>query len=382
MSGRYSIVSGDPRTDRLEVLAIAARNRSVSRERLELRYGKYYESNPHGPPSIFFARDNESEALVGMTALFPTALRVAGRLLPAAIGGDFAIDAEHRGFGPAVALQRATTAVLAERNLRCAYGSPNRSSEPIVGRAGYADVGRLTRFVKLLSARPLVDRYVRRPRLATLASAVARPVVSVLSRERLYRRSARFSVDQPDVFDDRFASLWRIARDHQGATSERSADILNWRYEKTGVGDARSDYSVFALLEGRDVAGYVVYRLDRDLRLVYDVVTLPDQAVIDALLSEFILDARDNRAAAIDLGYVGPAQSADGATARLRLSGARGGERPAGLRGRRGAVRRGSAQGRQLVLPQWRHRLLKDLHVRVAREEVPVPGLDQVPVQP
>ena len=318
MSGRYSIVSGDPRTDRLEVLAIAARNRSVSRERLELRYGKYYESNPHGPPSIFFARDNESEALVGMTALFPTALRVAGRLLPAAIGGDFAIDAEHRGFGPAVALQRATTAVLAEHNLRCAYGSPNRSSEPIVGRAGYADVGRLTRFVKLLSARPLVDRYVRRPRLATLASALARPVVSVLSRERLHRRSARFSVDQPDVFDDRFASLWRIARDHQGATSERSADILNWRYEKTGVGDARSDYSVFALLEGRDVAGYVVYRLDRDLRLVYDVVTLPDQAVIDALLSEFILDARDNRAAAIDLGYVGPGNLLTG---RLRAFG-------------------------------------------------------------
>ena len=382
MSARYSIVSGDPEADRLEVLAIAARNRGGPPERFERRFGKYYENNPLGPPSIFFARDNESEELVGMTALFPTTLRVAGQLLPAAIGGDFAVDAEHRGFGPAVALQRATTSVLAERNLRCAYGSPNSSSEPIVGRAGYADVGRLTRFVKLLTARPFVDRYIRRPRLARLASAAAGPVVSVLSRERLHRRSARFSVDQPDVFDDRFVSLWEIARDHQGATSERSADLLNWRYEKTGPGDAGRDYSVFALLEGRDVAGYVVYRLDATLRLVYDIVHLPDRSVIDALLSEFILDARHSRAAANRPGVRRTRQSAEPATARLRLSAERGEERPAGVRGRRGAVRRGSAQGRQLVLPDRGHRLLKDLHVRVAREEVPVPGLDQLPVQP
>jgi hypothetical protein len=306
VSDRYSIVSGDPKADRLEVLAIAARNRVGPPERFERRFAKYYENNPLGPPSIFFARDNQSGQLVGMTALFPTTLRVAGQLVPAAIGGDFAVDAGHRGFGPALALQRATTSVLSVRDFKCAYGSPNRFSEPIVGRAGYTDVGRLTRFVKLLTARPLVDRYTRRPRLARLASAAAGPVVSVVSRERLYRGSARFSVDQPGVFDDRFVNLWQIARDHQGATSERSAELLNWRYEKTGPAAASGAYSVFALLEGRDVAGYIVYRLDDDSRLVYDIVHLPDRSVIDALLSEFILDARHSRAAMIDLGYVGP----------------------------------------------------------------------------
>src|SRR3954469_3765995 len=261
VSAQYSIVSGDPEADRLELLAIAARNRGGPPERFERRFKKYYENNPLGPPSVFFARDNESEKLVGMTAVFPTTLRVAGQLLPAAIGGDFAVDAEHRGFGPAVALQRATIGVLSERNLRCAYGSPNRFSEPIVGRAGYADVGRFTRFVKLLTARPLVDRSPRRPRLARLASGAAGPVVSVISRERLYRRPERFSVDRPDRFDERFVRLWEHAREHQGATSERSAELLNWRYEKTGPA-AGGDYSIFALREGTDVAGYVVHRRD------------------------------------------------------------------------------------------------------------------------
>jgi hypothetical protein len=43
-----------------------------------------------------------------------------------------------------------------------------------------------------------------------------------------------------------------------------------------------------------------------DSRLVYDVVCRPDRPVVDALLSEFILDARAKKAGAIDFGYAGP----------------------------------------------------------------------------
>ena len=318
MSGRYSIVPGDPHADRQEVLDLAARNRPGPRSRLEAKYAKYYENNPQGPPSIFLARDNESGGLVGMTALFPTTLWIAGERVPAAINGDFAVDEGHRGFGPALAVERATVAALSERGLTCAYGSPNENSELIVARAGFADAGRLTRFVKLLGARPLVDRYVRRPRLASLASAVASPFVSILSRERLHRRSSRFSVEQPELFDDRFTSLWELARTQLGATSERNADLLNWRYEKTGPGRATGGYSIFALLEGDEVAGYVVYRVDDGSRLVYDLLCRPDKAAVNSLLSEFIRDARRTKASAIDLGYLGPPNLLTG---RLRAFG-------------------------------------------------------------
>jgi Acetyltransferase (GNAT) domain len=318
VGGRYSIVPGDPRANGLDVLALAIRNRAGPRRRLELKYSKYYESNPLGSPTIFFALDNESESFVGMAALFPTSLRVSGELVPAAISADFAVDVAHRGFGPAVALQRATLSALSERNLKCAYGSPNTSSEPIVNRAGFADVGRMTRFVKILTARPLVDRYIRRPALASLASNAATPLISVVSRERLYRRTPRFSVDEPDVFDDRFVTAWQVARGQQAITSERSADVLNWRYEKTGPIEARRNYSIFALVDDKHVAGYIVYMLSDGVRLVYDIVCLPMQAVIDTLLSEFILDARDKKATAINLSYLGPSNLL---TRRLRAFG-------------------------------------------------------------
>ena len=318
MSVRYSIVPGDPHADRLEVLDLATRNRPGPRSRLEAKFVKYYENNPLGTPSLFLARDNESGSLVGMAALFPTTLWIAGDRVPAGIGGDFAVDEGHRGFGPALALQRATIPAVSERGLRCAYGSPNSSSELIVARAGYVDLGRLTRFVKLLSARPLVDRYVSRPRLASLASGVASPIVSILSRERLHRRSRRFSVEEPELFDDRFTSLWELARRQLGVTSERNAELLNWRYEKTGPGAAPGNYPIFALVEGNEVAGYLVYRMGEGSRLVYDLVCRPERPVVDALLSEFILDARQKRASAINLGYVGPPNLLTG---RLRAFG-------------------------------------------------------------
>jgi hypothetical protein len=318
VSGRYSIVPGDPQADRQELLDLATRNRPGPRSRLEAKYAKYYENSPLGAPSLFLARDNESGDLVGMSALFPTVLWVAGERVPAGIGGDFAVDEGHRGFGPALALQRATIPPLAERGLRCAYGSPNSNSELVVGRAGYADVGRLTRFIKLLSARPLVDRYVSRPRLAALAAGVARPFVSTLSRERFQRRPGRFSVEQPERFDDRFASLWELARRQLGVTSERNAELLNWRYEKTGPGGGSGSYTIFALVEADEVAGYLVYRMADDSRLVYDIVCRPERPVVDALLSEFIRDARRNKASAIDLGYLGPPNLLTG---RLRAFG-------------------------------------------------------------
>jgi len=48
----------------------------------EARYSKYFEDSPLGPPHFFLARDAESDSFVGMSAIFPTQLRVFGELVP------------------------------------------------------------------------------------------------------------------------------------------------------------------------------------------------------------------------------------------------------------------------------------------------------------
>jgi GNAT superfamily N-acetyltransferase len=307
LASRYSIIPGDPRAHKRVVLALADRNLLMPLQGREARYAKYYEQNPLGPPSFFLARDAESQAFVGMAAAFPTRLRVSGELVPGAISGDFAVDDGHRGFGPSVALQRAVVSALGDTGLRCAYGYPNEDSEPIVKRVGYADLGRLSRFVKVLRSRVVVDSYLRSPGLARVAAAVSRvaldPVLSVVSRERLHRRGHGFRVERPGAFDDRFLDVWESTWRQHTITTERSAELLNWKYEQ---GQGGGIYTIFALLRSDDrVAAYAVYRVRNGIRHLVDIAFPPSRTVVDALLSELILDSRKHGVPAITLLHLG-----------------------------------------------------------------------------
>lgn len=321
MASRYSIIPGDPRAHKQEVLALGDRNLLVPLQGREARYAKYYEQNPLGPPSFFLARDEESQAMVGMAAAFPSRLRVFGEVVPGAISGDFAVDDGHRGLGPSVALQRAIVSALDENGLRCAYGYPNEYAEPIIERVGYVDLGRLSRFVKMLTSRVVVDTYVRSPGLARVASAVSKvgldPLLSIVSRERLHRQR-EFRVEKPDEFDDRFAEVWESTWRQHPITSERTPELLNWKYEK-GRRREGGVYTIFSLVgSDRRVAAYVVYRARNGIRHLVDIAFLPSRAVVDALLSEVILDARRHRVPAVTLLHLG---SENLLTRRLRAFG-------------------------------------------------------------
>jgi hypothetical protein len=241
-----------------------------------------------------------------MAAIFPTQLRVFGEPVPAAVAGDFAVDDGHRGLGPAIPLQRAAVGALAERS--CAYGYPNEHSEPITRRVGYTDLGKLSRFVKVLRSRVVIEQYVQSRALAGLATGVSRvtvdPVLSVVSRERLRGRRHAFRVERPAAFDDRFSELWETLWRQGTITSERNSELLNWKYET-----AREDgiYRIFALVgPDEQVAGYVVHRERNGIRHVVDIVFQPSQEVLDVLLAELIRDARSEGALAISVIHLGP----------------------------------------------------------------------------
>lgn len=289
------------------VLGLADRNLLTPLQGREGRYAKYYERNPLGPPHFFLARDAESDAFVGMAAIFPTQLRVFGELVPAAIGGDFAVDDGHRGFGPSLPLQRAAVGALTENGLSCAFGYPNEYSEPITKRIGYEDVGRLTRFVKVLRTRVVVERYVRSRGLARVATGLSRvtadPVLSLASGERRHGRRHPFRVERPAAFDDRFVELWEATWRQRIITSERNPELLNWKYETAVDGGI---YTLFALV-GPDerVVAYVVYRVRNGIRHLVDIVFQPSREVVDALFAELVRDARRDGAAAITLLHLG-----------------------------------------------------------------------------
>jgi Acetyltransferase (GNAT) domain len=268
----------------------------------EARYAKYFEDSPLGPPHFWLAHDSQSDSFVGMSAIFPTQLRVFGELVPAAVAGEFAVDDGHRGLGPAVPLQRAAVNALGEYGLACAFGYPNEHSEPITRRVGYKDLGRLTRYVKVLRSQILVEQYDRGRVAAGVGRVALDPLLSVFSRERLQRRRG-FRVERPSAFDDRFSGIWETTWRQGTITSERNPELLNWKYE---MGQEGGIYRAFALVGPDDqVAGYAVYRERNGIRHIIDIVFQPSQDVLDALLAELIRDARRQGAIAISLIHLG-----------------------------------------------------------------------------
>ncbi|HZO37498.1 MAG TPA: GNAT family N-acetyltransferase [Solirubrobacteraceae bacterium] len=274
----------------------------------EDRFAKYYDRNPHGQAALWLACESESGRVVGMAGLLTGHLQIDGQPVPVAVGADFAIEPEHRGLGPALTLQRSQLADLGERGLLFAYGCPNADSEPIVKRVGYRSVGELTRFVKVLRSRHFVDRLVPDRRLArSLGRALAlivHPLLQLRLRERRARRGQRLSVLMPPAFDERFARVWASLAQQHRITGDRTVELLNWRYDFDR--DGASEYSIFAVADGTQVSGYLVYRTSNEIRHVFDLACLDSRPVIDTLLTEFLADARAERVVGISFRCLGP----------------------------------------------------------------------------
>lgn len=307
MSARYRIVPGDPYAQKDEVLALTLRNFDVPPEVTRGRYSKYYEQCPLGPAVFFFAEEVETGERVGMSALFPIELSVEGRAVRGAIGGDFVVDRPHRALAPALALQRALIEALPENGLHFVYGAPNQFSDPVLARIGYAEVGELTRFVKVLKARALAEKAAGRPAVGRLVSALGPvlvdPVLWVASRERLYRRRAGVSVEHPETFDGRFAEVFEAMTAQHPITGHRTPELLNWRFEKDRPEERLGGHSVLAVTDrgGDRVLAYAVYKTIDRVRYVEEVGYFPSTSSVDMLLSELVLDSRRERDEAINL---------------------------------------------------------------------------------
>ena len=270
----------------------------------EARYAKYFEDSPLGPPHFFLARDAQSDSFVGMSAIFPTQLRVFGELVPAAVAGEFAVDDGHRGLGPAVPLQRAAVNALGEHGLACAFGYPNEHSEPIT-QARRLRRPRPAHALREGPAKPHPRRAVRpRPGRGGRGAGRARPAaVGVLARAAPpapARVSGRAAGGVRRPFLGGLGDHLAPGHDHERAQPRApQLEVRDGRERGASTGPSR-----WSARTSRSPA-YAVYRERNGIRHVIDIVFEPSQDVLDALLAELIRDARKQGAIAISLIHLG-----------------------------------------------------------------------------
>ena len=301
-ASRYSVEIGDPGCDRDEVLAVAARNLPNFGA---ARYRKYYERNPFGAPLFWLARETSTGAPVGMIALYPSELRIGEATVRGGIAADFAVDAKHRGFGPALALASTLRSASGAAGLRYVYGTPNPASRNVYLRVGLEPVGPFVRCVRLLRTGAAVREYVRQPALATAATAVLDVAASVLARERLQRLPRGLRVLAPTLFDDSFEPALATVAGRALVTGSHRVDVLNWRFETDATGSERR-YSIFALADrGGTVAAYHVYSERERIRHVVDIGWADRSGALAGLIAAFVRDSRRAGAHAVSMRYLG-----------------------------------------------------------------------------
>jgi hypothetical protein len=219
---------------------------------VERKFEWLYREAPDRPASAFLlaAQDGVEESWVGTAGVGVRRVRAGGRELRAGLLADLAVDKDHRTVAPALALVRAVKAwVFGDGGFDLAYGFPNRLAEGVFKRVGYAPLGTIGRWARVLrhaayaprikqarlermpaALKRVVDRAVDVPVIAAVAGGAVDAVQLARAAPSAMQAARRIELDWVDVADERIDAVWDAAKDEYEVAAVRTARFLTWRF--------------------------------------------------------------------------------------------------------------------------------------------------------
>lgn len=290
------IIKADITKDKKEITDLWEKN---FQDVPEKRYEWIYENNPAGAPSCWIAKKDGE--VVGSTALFPRRLFIKGQAVTGGIAGDFSVNKEVRGFGPALSLQRETLSNYLKDGFDILYGLPNKRSEGVLKRSGYSVIGDI-----MSLTRPLRSQYFLKKNLPlSIAGIASKPLdlaMKIFARENFNVGYKEHSTEVLTSFDSRFDRLWKKSLPNFTIIGERSSSYLNWRFAQS----PHNKYSVFIikLAKADDILGYVIFSTT-DKRVNIADILYQDGETVDILLSKFLLLLRRKGIDSVSISLAG-----------------------------------------------------------------------------
>jgi hypothetical protein len=224
----------------------------------------YYRRNPEGAPRLLFLREEGSGRAVGVAAMGWRRMRLGAESLVAGVIMDFVVEPAHRGFFPALRLQKELLRRGREQH-SVVFGMPNALSEAVVRRAGYRRVGRTLRLVRVLRSRAYLSRVLPEWLAALVGTAIDRALLATASLRA--PRNADYCWEWRDGAGADFDALWERAAPSGALIGVRDGAYLTWRF----VENPFTHYRFFVLLAKADrrlVAYAVCHVLAQDLHVV------------------------------------------------------------------------------------------------------------------
>jgi len=297
----YRVRVGSFEEDASDVLAIWDSGFQVLHgEAGERKLTWMYQDNPAGEGHLLVLEaDGEP---VGVHCLGLRTFSLSSGTVVGGIMADFVVDEAHRTLGPALQLLREGIS-FGGQELAFLYGFPNESAEAVFRRAGYRKVGHIRRYGRPLKTLPFLSQRIPQF-LAVLTAPVGDLVLSLLDRLASRSQGRSLSWEELHGFDERFDALWARGAGQGAITSERSSRVLEWRF---GPGSGLDGRRILAATRGPggELVGYLVWRREDRLAVVFDVFSAGDAGVLSALLKEFRWRARKDGCTSVTLELAG-----------------------------------------------------------------------------
>lgn len=233
------------------------------------RFERHPLRGPDGPDLWIARRDGQ---VVGQQCALPMLLRVGPRERRAAWAIDLMVAPPWRlrGVGPAL-----YGAVRDSETILCGLGV-SEDARPALRRAGWLDLGRVPRWLRLLRplepGQRLLGTWMAGGRLAGL-SRFAAPLLEGLDAVLwATARAAGTRFEAIAAFDRRVDALWPLAARHYPVIARRDFAHLAWRYDDSPQAAA---YRRFVLLRGGTLLGWAVLRHEREVAVLVDHLCEP-----------------------------------------------------------------------------------------------------------
>ncbi|MGH8068323.1 MAG: GNAT family N-acetyltransferase [Candidatus Entotheonellia bacterium] len=287
------IREADPIADRERIRSVLARNLPSAAP--ADRYEWLYLSNPCGRSLVWLAEEVDTGKPVGTSAAHRRRVRVNGRVVTALILGDSAIDPAYRFLGPALQLHRATLAPVNEGRYAFSCDHPGPTMLAVYRRLGYAELGKMQRWVRLLQAIPVLKRRYG-DRIGTkILGAMSDFAIRIKDTAARLPRGLSVTFHQGqygaefDALAERLAGLRPIM-------GVRSANYLSWRYGRNPIWR----HDTLCAWRGEQLVGYLIVRtVEPETLSVVELLAVDDPEVWTGLAVELVALARSRGAVAL-----------------------------------------------------------------------------------
>ena len=232
------------------------------------RFKWIYKHNPYGPAKTILAQKVDTQEYVGCATVYPRLLYVDGKELRAGIVVDFAVNKEHRVFGPAVMMQRKIIDAYLSKEFDVIYGYPNSKSIGVIKRVGYSLLGDVEYWTKILDWAPKLMK-VFKIRLLAVLGGFFLDIISILIE--IFHKIKSHSNCYTKVLTkptQAFNILWEKAKDNYSVIGEKSLDYLQWRYSTA----ESKVHKFFCVYNKKDaLCAYLVYEKKDDVAIICDL---------------------------------------------------------------------------------------------------------------